>query len=376
MFIEDKQKKEELEKELVSLTDMVSTLKINLDNGNLKLNENINEIIAKITNVGKLKKDIMLSKEKNKKFEEDFTKLKKNFTKYKGLHLHRYNEKIQEIKIRYSKVVQAIIARDLDIEVKNRIKEIPVLDKCDVLINNSQWTQNRYLDTLEYDKISYVEKEISELENILKIRKDHLLELKTILGAAEELVNIIKININKGLTIENIDIYLNGYPLALNRLLDLEAKHEGLRNIISKTSFGVYSNKIVELTNELKKCKYRLLDEKKKLDEKESVYKYLTNSLEVINEEYKALKTTIIDNMGKGSETLINALNTKLDGYFKNLKNVKEELKKHFNDGKLNQVQVDNLNSKIDEIQKLHNEIDLKLNVELVVLSDEKKTKK
>ena len=40
MFIENKKKKEELEKELVSLTDMVSTLKINLDNGNLKLNEN------------------------------------------------------------------------------------------------------------------------------------------------------------------------------------------------------------------------------------------------------------------------------------------------------------------------------------------------
>lgn len=373
MFEVDKQKQEELKKEIVSLTDMVSTLKINLDNGNLNLNEDINKIIAKIRYVGNLKKDVMLSKEENKNFEVKFTQIKKEFTKYKGLHLHRYNEKIQEIKLRYSKLVQVIIDKDLDIDIKNRIKEIPRLNKCDVLINNSQWTQNRYLDTLEYDKIDYVVKEISELENILKVKNDNLLELRSILKDIEELVNTMKLNINKGLTIENINIYLNEYPVALNRLLALETKHERLRNVVSKTSFGVYSNKIVVLKNELTKCKDRLLEEKKKLDEKESVYNHLDNSLDVINEEYKTLKTTIIDNMGKGSETLVNTLNTKLDSYFKNLNNVKEEIKKYINDGKLNQVQVDNLNNIIDEIEKLHDEIDLKLNVELVVLDDEKK---
>ena len=44
----------------LSLTDMLSTLKINLDNGNLNLNEDINKIIAKIRYVGNLKKDLVM----------------------------------------------------------------------------------------------------------------------------------------------------------------------------------------------------------------------------------------------------------------------------------------------------------------------------
>ena len=372
-MVDDNQTKENLLNSMSQLKKQVQKLKENLDNGALNVNKQIKDIISLIMTVGKLKKDVTFSEDENTKFENEYSDLKTKFKRLKSLHIEKYNEKVRSVNRRFSKISQKLLDRTLTEDIKQEIKRVPLLRQCNILINNKQWRENKYLDTLEYGEIEVAELMITQLETKLNIKNDNVTDrMYSMVDEIDDVLKKIEQNIGNDLTIEDINKYLFECGTLLGGLLVLNTEHEKLRDKISPVMFSEFSSKIVNL-------QIRLGDVRKNLSNKEqivnenSVYDTLKLELEILERDYTELVEMYFKNETKCTKELVVEYRRFLNKFSKRLNNVTSQVNDSFNEGRINQQQLENLKDRMFTITSIDRELNEKLDNEPILVNSNKK---
>lgn len=371
-MIDDRQVKENLLNSMSKLNEQINKLRDELNAGKLKVNVQIRDIITLITKVRDLKKDVIFSPEENTEFENKFNTLKLEFKRLKSRHIEKYNEKIGMINRRFKPFLQKLLDRNLDDKIKAEIKLVPILKKVSILAENKDWRHNSYLDKLEYDKIELVEVMISQLENNLEIKNiDTTDEMQVIVDEVSEVLKIMEQKVDGELTIEENDKYLFECGTLLGRVLTLNTEHEKLRDKISTIAFSDFSNKIVNLQIRLDNVRQKL-SRNKQMVNINNIYTTLIDELSVLEANYTELVEMFFETENKCTEYMVSVYKNFLKKFNKRFGDIVIRVQNSFNDGKINQQQLTNLNERMSTIIGIHTELKEKLDNEPVLKNGKK----
>lgn len=341
------------------------------DISKLNINSDINELIRNIRDLKKVRDNLDLYDENKKEINRVFDKLKKDFIDLKNKHIHVYNEKVDYINERineFTKLDYNILSQD----IKDLLQKLNPVNRCDVYIDRN-WNQNRYLNTLEYDKLLEAYQNIELIEKKLNIKIEEPLDLFTSANYIDNFIKKIRKNINAEMSLTSINSNLDECVSLLERVEDLSIGYSNIKDKLSEDMLIKYDNKIEQFRESIKEIETLLIEKKNNLMYKSTYYDRLLIALDYIDSKHDMLLKKVLEYEGRCTEEVIKVFNNNLEKLFDVLFTIKNKISEHKDKGILNQEQLNNLDIKVSTIMEKCNNINIKLNDELVLLNEENK---
>ena len=355
------------------LTADIIDLSIDLNNGKLNINEDVNRLIVVINGMKIYKDEMNLSDDVKKELNSRFDQVKKDFIGLKNKHIAIYNEKVEYINERVEILTSKLNKEGLSQNVQRLVSKLDVVKKCDTYIEGN-WDQNAYLNDLEYDKLDKMYNSVSEIEKILKINVDEPLDLFSSVNYVNNAIRKIRRDLKQNeMSLPSINTDLDMCITLIERVTDLDIQHELMRDKLSKEMFSKYSSKIVKLRNDIRDVENKLLDRKSTLVRKTNYYAEICNKLEQISNKYDMLYNKIIEYEGKCTRETVFVFNDYLDYLTKSMLEIQKDIDKYESEFLFNQEQKNNLYKKLNEISDKHKKINIKVVEEPTIVKKEEK---
>ena len=370
-MVDENVTKEQLFNNMSELKNMLLKLKNTLDIGVLNVNRQIKDIIILMRKVGKQKSNIIdLSQDDNRKFEMDYSKSKEDLKRFKSFHIVKYNEKIIEIRRRFSLIEKRNAGSYYSEDIKKLLKEVPLLTTCNLLKENSAWTDNRYLNTLEYDNIEYAELKIGEVESMLNIKdSNEINNITDIVSEINNIVNEMETNIKGDLTVQEIDKYLFECGTLFGRLIILGNEYEKIKVKISQSDITNFNTIILSLDNRLNNIRELLIAKRKNVCN-ENIYSSLMNEFDALERDYTELVESFFEDEGKCTKRLIARYQNNLEKLNKRFDIINKRKYEYFKEEKIDVQQLSNLKERCVIIASIHSEFTEKINNEPFIIDE------
>ena len=359
-----------LQPKIVEFNKLVENIKKELRNFSSCLNENedilntnfnnwIKVITQKVDEIHKEADEILqktLTVEDARKIAGDVTKIKKQLVLLKNKQIKNYNDKIDFINTRKEKISKNI---EKFPDLVSKLNKINNITKVDVSIGND-WKYLKYTELLDYNKLEEINKQLYNLEGELNIKCDENKYLDSRISSLEQTVEKLKKKSNGRNTKNDINSLLNESISIFDFLIDLEIQTEKNRNTLYKDLFGKYNNRLVEINTKLKETTNRLIEKKTKNDKKNKAYGLLKSQLLILERKYEVLGNKISLYYGKCNEEIL----ARLNGYYNNLSNELEEIRKLYSSSKNKMEENNNKNveTNITFLENIKEKLDAKLN--------------
>lgn len=272
--------------------------------------------------------------------------IKDRLKSIKTKQIEKYNSKVVAI----NKKISELRGLTVSPEIAEMIAKLTELNICETTIRN--YKDIRYLDSIDYNKLLEMNKLIDEIEKALgresvpeKVDLDD--DIKYI---EDEIVRIdyyIKDTMSqdaRNMLVEDISkvaANINEFRIKLENNKD-KLTPEEYNNFIARVEAA--ESDLYELNNKLNKVPTP--------DKENSIYKEFQHRLDILSRDLQNLEDLIDSLKGKIVEEALAVFETKLVIIENGLEDIKKEVEQAHNEGKLDDVQFNNLVTKMNEIEE------------------------
>lgn len=272
--------------------------------------------------------------------------IKDRLKSIKTKQIEKYNSKVVAI----NKKISDLRGLTVSPEIAEMIAKLTELNICETTIRN--YKDIRYLDSIDYNKLLEMNKLIDEIEKALgresvpeKVDLDD--DIKYI---EDEIVRIdyyIKDTMSqdaKNMLMEDISkvaTNINEFRIKLENNKD-KLTPEEYNNFIARVEAA--ESDLYELNNKLSKVPTP--------DKENNIYKEFQHRLDILFKDLQNLEDLIDSLKGKIVEEALAVFETKLVVIENGLEDIKKEVEQAHNEGKLDDVQFNNLVTKMNEIEE------------------------
>jgi len=343
---------------------------------NININLDLYLLINTVKELKEYKDNINLDDDNRRYVNKKFDELKKELVILKDKHIQIYNSKVDYINERVRLLTTRLNRDVLSDNVNNLLNKISMMDKCDIH-TDGDWKQNDYLDTLDYNKLNELYSNVSEVERLLKIKKNEPLELFSEWNYINKTINSLKYKVKKdNLSLIDVNTNMDLCNTLLERILNLDVKLESMRDELSKEMFARYTDKIVRLRNNIKNIQDVLMEKKNVLNSKSSHYTEIVSEIEQISSEYDMIDRKLLEYNGKLGFEAVGIFNGEIDKLAYRARTIIDRTLEHEKNGVLNKEQVDNIYNKLVLLADKHTKINTIVNFEPEVLKNDEEVNK
>ena len=358
----------DFEDDIIALSTSLNEKDISM----LYINNDINMLIDSIKDLKEYRNKLVMSLEEEKVVNQRFDKLIENLVLLKKKHLHIYNTKVEYINTKVSFFVDKLNKDVVSKNVRELIDKLSLIDKCEVNLGDD-WKQNKYLDTLDYNKMNGLYEVVEKLDKILNIRTNEPLDLFSSVNYVENSIRKIRRDMKEEMSLISLNSSLDRCITLLERVTDLDIKHELMRDKLSKEMFSKYSSKIKKLRKDIKDVEEKLLDNKSSLVRKNNFYALICNKLEQLDHGYDMLDRKILEYEGKCTSKTVAVFNNYLDNLRSNVFELEKMFKEYDEKELLTQEQKDYIYKKMVILSEKHINVSSKCNDNMILLKEEEK---
>lgn len=291
--------------------------------------------------------------------------IKDRLLELKKSQIEKYNSRVNEIN---TKIDELKALTDVPENVANMINNLNKLNLCDDI---TTYKDVNYLDKINYDDMVDRYNRINEIEKELgRERKPDSInfELDSDIHHIEEEIARVNYYISDTMTRDAINS-LNQSIIGISvSITEFKAKLEQNKDKLSLDDYRVYLEIIDEdelILNDLADKLSKIKD----VDKENTVYQDFLTRLNNLSKYASSLENLVDALKGNIFENTVDIFKSKIVGARSSLNLIKAEIEQAYSEGKLDNVQYNNLNNKMNEIEEVINRAGYKLLDPEMVLS-------
>lgn len=258
-----------------------------------------------------------------------------------------YNIKVVSIN---DKIAEFRNMDGLNPEVQAKVARLYNISICEYTV--TKWDNLSYINMLEYSKIFEINELIIEIQNDLEIEEDKIKDdLDSDIEWIEKRISELEDRINPNMTEEEISKIMIDISDIANRITGFDIKLHNNKDKINEEKFDEYFARLNDAQANLADLNEKLKNIEK-LDDKSNDYKELMDKLEKLDEKVYSFSSIVEAIYGQITEEAVKRLESNLVNFESSLDSIRKEIEDKYKEGKLDENQYQNLNKKVEEIEK------------------------
>lgn len=276
--------------------------------------------------------------------------LKDRLKDLKKHQIDKYNSRVSAMN---AKIDELKALADVPENIANMIGQLNKMDLCNVKISN--YKDVNYLNQINYNKLVEMYNLISQIEKELgKEQQPEKVDLTSDIRHIEEEIARVEYYIADTMTKEAIDSLNEDIAMISDNINEFRAKLENNKDKLSLDDYRVYLEIIEEDERKLDELKDKL-SKVKDVDKENGLYQEFLTRLNNLSRYVNSLEILVEALKGNVYENTIDVFKSKLNGAARSLSQIKAEIEQAKSEGKLDDVQYNNLNAKMNEIEEVIN---------------------
>lgn len=317
----------------------------------LDVSEHVKKFFQTIKELRKYRKDNInkdsLTDEEKEKLDKKYDAIVKGFIYFRNKQITIYNQKVNEINNRIEEIRRKLENQEISADLKLVFDSLETMDRCEELADNDL-QKSRYLNSLDYKKLSVLYDNVSMIEEKLKIDKSASVDLWFLDNYIDKTIKELSKSLDHELDLTSITVISERMIYVYESLIEFDVLHELNRKKMYLSEFSQYSSKIVKLRSKFNKLEDKMFKKRESLGETAEEFKNYKFELQYLERKNTILGFKVNEYTGKGNSGVLTVLNKYSDKNNGKL----DDIRSRITGANLEQGQTETLEDNVDNLEE------------------------